>query len=280
VLNGVSNREALNCAGADSGGNADDLAARLLMMAKQLEVTGINHDAGTVDYAAVARNAVFADYVRLTQALHRFDLRSLVTDDDRKAFWINLYNALVIHAVLAYRPAQSIRAVRAVFDRAAYVIGEMRFSASDIEHGILRANAGHPAFFQPQFVPDDPRRGFVLDSLDARVHFALNCAARSCPPIRFYAAQHLDAQLDLAARSFVNGGGVVIKKVERTIYLSRIFSWYARDFGGALFGYRRVGRLVRFAANYLNDIDQRQYILDHSDNLRVRFLKYDWALNG
>ncbi len=280
MLNGVSNHEALNCGGGAESDLADDLAARLLLTAKRLGSAGVSGADGSVDYSQVARSEAFAEYVQLTQRLRAFDLQSLTTQEERKAFWINLYNALVIHAVIAYRPARSIRAVRAVFDRAAYVVDGLRFSANDIEHGILRANAGHPVFFREQFAPDDPRRPFVLESLDARLHFALNCAARSCPPIRFYDAKLLNAQLDVAARSFVNGGGVVIEKATRTIYLSRIFSWYARDFGSALFGYRRAAQLVLYAAQYLDDAELRQYTADRADNMRVRFLQYDWTLNG
>lgn len=281
ALNGVSNHEALNCGGPANGGSStDDLATCLLLAAKRLVAVGIGSANGRVDYRALAESPALAEYVRLTRSLRAFDLRSLVTLNERKAFWINLYNALVIHAVITYRPSGSIRTVRAVFDRAAYVIGGMRFSANDIEHGILRANAGHPVLFQPQFVRDDPRHTFVLDTLDARVHFALNCAARSCPPIRFYDAERLDEQLDLAARSFLNGGGMVIKKTERTLYLSRIFSWYARDFGSALFGYRRADQLVRFAARYVDDVTLRQFLIHEVKNVRIRFLPYNWSLNG
>jgi hypothetical protein len=69
-----------------------------------------------------------------------------------------------------------------------YNIGGAVYSLDDIEHGVLRANRGHPAAGgRPQFGPEDPRRrGLVVQELDPRIHFALNCGARSCPPIRVY----------------------------------------------------------------------------------------------
>ena len=55
-----------------------------------------------------------------------------------------------------------------------------------MEHGVLRANKGHPASGEPEFAASDPRHSVSLSVVDPRIHFALNCGARSCPPIRVY----------------------------------------------------------------------------------------------
>jgi hypothetical protein len=191
----------------------------------------------------------------------------------------NLYNALIIDAVIAYGARRSITEIPSVFDRAAYRIGGFRFSANDIEHGILRANAGHPLLPGAQFHRDDPRIKYVLDRIDPRIHFALVCGANSCPAIGFYRADKLDAQLDLAACAFVNDGNLRLDRSTMTVHLSAIFSWYAADFGAALYGYRKQDRLLRFAAQYVDNADDRAFIERHISRLRVRFIKYDWGLN-
>ena len=122
--------------------------------------------------------------------------------------------------------------VKGFFARIAYAVGGYRFSADDIEHGILRANAGHPAIPGKQFTNRDSRSAFALDRFDPRIHFALNCASRSCPPINVYLAENIDQQLDLATRNFINGGEFSVDVKNMTVTLSTIFRWYAPDFGG------------------------------------------------
>ena len=68
--------------------------------------------------------------------------------------------------------------------------------------------------------------------MDPRIHFALVCGSRSCAPIRFYEADHIDEQLDIAARSFVKSSEVIVVPEQGKVFLSQIFRWYKRDFGG------------------------------------------------
>jgi hypothetical protein len=276
LLHGVSPTEALNCEPEFMGQADGDLPAQLNQSVKRFKryIT-----AGRVNYHDLAVSEDFQHYCEVVQRLRTFDLGSLGDDAERMAFWIKLYNALVIHAAVAYRVQGSITEAPGVFDRAAYVIGRLRFSANDIEHGILRANAGHPALPGPQFAQHDPRVAFAVSRLDPRIHFTLVCAARSCPPIGFYDATRLNMQLDLVARNFVYHGGVVVRREQMTLYLSQLFSWYAPDFGGRWFGYRRQADLLRFVAQYLADPDDRLWVAERARLLRVKYLAYDWALN-
>jgi hypothetical protein len=194
-------------------------------------------------------------------------------------FWINLYNALIIHAVIAYGIEKKVNEVRGIFEKAAYIVGGYRFSANDIEHGILRANAGHPALPGAQFGKDDPRRDFCLPELDPRVHFALVCAAQSCPPISFYQAVHLDEQLNLAARNFLGDGGMIVDRDKKQIKLSRIFSWYAQDFGGRLFGYVARENLLHCVIAYLDSSPDATFVRENAAQMTIKFVKYDWSLN-
>ena len=108
-----------------------------------------------------------------------FDLGSLDSQTDsqdaRLAFWINLYNALVVHSVLESGVEDSVREQEGFFDRYAYRVGGLTFTPNDIEHGVLRG---------AKFEPGDARAAHVAPRLDPRLHFALNCASAGCPPIR------------------------------------------------------------------------------------------------
>jgi hypothetical protein len=114
--------------------------------------------------------------------------------------------------------------------------------------------------------------------LDPRVHFALVCAARSCPPIAFYDPDQLDAQLDLAARAFVNGGGAAIDPSAGVIWLSKIFQWYAPDFGAAPLALGRRQPLLDFVARFWDDAEARASL--QAGRWKVRFSPYDWRLNA
>ncbi len=197
------------------------------------------------------------------------------TREERLAFWINVYNALVIDAVIAFGVEESVTegvaGVVRFFRCAAYNVGGQRFSAEDIEHGVLRANHGHPYVPGPQFSSSDPRAPWVVSPLDPRIHFALNCASRSCPPIGVYDAENIDAQLDLATANFVNAE-VEIDPEAGELRLSRIFQWYTGDFGG------RAG-VIDFLLAHLPADEKREWLASHRQDVALSYQPYDWTLN-
>ncbi len=275
----INDSEILNDGANELGMPQQNISAQLRLAINRLTVDGLNLDTGVVDYRRLAHSEAYQAYRTAARSLQTFDPTTLITESERRAFWINLYNALIIDAVIAYGAKRSITEIPNVFDRAAYRVGGFRFSANDIEQGILRANAGHPVIPGAQFQRGDPRLRFVLNKIDPRIHFALVCAAKSCPPIGFYDANQLDAQLDLAARAFINNGNLRLDRAKMMISLSAIFSWYAVDFGALWYGYRRRERLIQFVAEYVDNADERAFIAANTNRLRVRFIKYDWDLN-
>ena len=253
------------------------VAADLYRMAKALQAAAYDPLTGRLDYSGLAGSALFAEYRLCARRLQVFDPATLPSREARLAFWINLYNALIIDAVIACGVKRSVQQIRGFFWRAAYNIGGRRYSAHDIEHGILRANRAYPAIPGRQFGPRDPRRQYSLTTLEARIHFTLVCAARSCPPIAVYDADHVDTQLDLATRTFVNSGGVTIDPQAKVIWLSKIFQWYAPDFGAAPLGLGRPQPLLNFVAPYLTGGVSQSTL--RAGGWRVRFRPYDWRLN-
>lgn len=232
---------------------------------------------GRVDYRALSSSEAYQDYRQATRQLQTLDPTILETRGEMLAFWINLYNTLVIDAVITFDIKKSVNELPGFFWKAAYIINGYRFSTFDIENGILRANAGHPGIPGPQFAKNDPRAQYTLEVLDPRIHFALVCASHSCPPIALYKGKNIDQQLDLAARSFINGGGVEIDRHDQVIHLSKIFRWYAPDFGGPWLGLGNMRSVLDFITPYINDEGDQGWLRD--EDPKVKFAPYDWKLN-
>ncbi len=275
LLLGAQSDEVLNARPApDSSRSATELASALKQAVNGFLATAVDSDGKRVDYSRLGQSAAYHAYrTELTPQLRTLDLRSLTERGERLAFWINLYNALVIDAVIAYGVQDSVTermAGLAFFRCAAYDIGGQRFSCDDIEHGILRANRGNPFIPGPQFKATDPRQQWVLPSSDIRIHFALNCASRSCPPISVYTAAQIDAQLDLATYNFVAADTVIDRK-RGEVHVSRIFDWYVSDFNG-------LNGTIDFLLRYLPN-DERRAWLDQQTDIRLVYKAYDWGLN-
>lgn len=230
-----------------------------------------------LDYRRLAASPAYRQYrAESAAALRTADVATLSSRAAQLAFWINVYNALVIDAVIAFAIRGSVVEGRlgylAFFRRAAYLVGGRRFSCDDIEHGVLRGNRGHPFIPGPQFGPADPRLTHVVRPPDVRIHFALNCGSRSCPPISAYEAADVDRQLDLAARSFV-AGDVEVDASRGVARVSPIFKWFARDFGGS------PGALA-LVRRYLPDDERRRGLEARGWRARLAYRPYDWRLNA
>ncbi len=222
---------------------------------------------GKIDYARLRRSAEWASAVEAARALQHVALAELIGRSARLAFWINVYNALVLHAIVALGVRRSVHEVPLFFMRVSYRVGGFLLSLDDIEHGVLRSNRRR--LFPPlrPFGRMDARGALALDPVDPRIHFALSCGAQSCPPVGVYRAQAIDQQLDLAARNFINQT-VTFDGAGRTT-CSKIFRWYRADFEAA-------GGLVPFLLRYLDDGPVRAAMAEAPP--RLRWTSYHWTL--
>jgi hypothetical protein len=187
---------------------------------------------------------------------------ALPDDAARIAFWLNVYNAAV-RARLLSDPAAYRRRWR-FFGRPAVTVAGQRLSPNAIEHGILRRSAFVAGFgYLRNPLPSSFERALRLDRVDPRIHFALNCGARSCPPLAAWEPSPLDADLDratgayLAAESTRSADGGEVR-------VPRLLRWYRGDFGG------REGIL---------SLLRRHGILAPGDAPRLRYADYDWTLD-
>jgi hypothetical protein len=248
-----------------------DIALTLAMA--DLKAKFIDAERGTVRYKSICGSEEFERYKDLTRGLRSFDLRSLRDRGPRLAFWTNIYNTAVIHGVIELGLERSVTEYPAFFDRITYEIGGFHFSLNEMEHGLLRGNRRHPFRVLRPFRERDVRLEFAIVPLDPRIHFALVCGARSCPPIGFYEADQIDFQLELAAMSFINSPQVKILPEEKTVFISVIFKWYKIDFGGS------DRALLDTLLNYLDEGKDKAFFEENRNQIRIRYQPYDWNLN-
>ncbi|MEK8022580.1 MAG: DUF547 domain-containing protein [Candidatus Hydrogenedentota bacterium] len=167
------------------------------------------------------------------------------------AFYINAYNAITLKSILDAYPIKSIKDIPEVWDRNTWRVGGENVSLNDIEHKIIR-----PTW------------------KDARVHFALVCAAKGCPPLINRAYNGLVIRQDLieVTTKFIGDPKrTTIDYTKKILSLSRLFDWYKDDF------IANEGSLPGFLAKYISDpaaqSDLRRGVW------KVQHLDYDWALN-
>lgn len=121
------------------------------------------------------------------------------------------------------------------------------------------------------FSKHDPRSKLTIAAVDPRVHFALNCASKSCPPISAYSGEHLDEQLDVAAGNFLDQE-VRLEKEKGRIFVTSLLKWYQADFGG------KTG-VYAFLREYLPDDERRTWLEAQGPTGHLYYLPYNWSLN-
>jgi len=217
-----------------SSGSSADVVKKIRQTILGLKSDHTSEDGLSVNYEAICKAEEFNSYKQLVTELHNIKLDTL-NESEKKSFLINIYNSLVIHAIITGLldgfPGGTINRLR-MYASASYIIGNIPYSLNDIENGLLRGNKLPPVpFTRPPFPPNDERCTHILPC-DARIHFALNCGAASCPPYAVYSCEstQLESQLNLATRGFLDQSVLfVVEKKE--VMLSMIFQWYREDFG-------------------------------------------------
>ncbi|RJP16578.1 MAG: DUF547 domain-containing protein [Candidatus Abyssobacteria bacterium SURF_5] len=252
---------------------AHELAVQLKKSMNILRGAFFRTPEGRVAYEEMRHSKAYDDYARLSYLLKKMDLDVLKSREEKTAFWINLYNVLVIHGVVELEIRDSVKEVRNFFRRIQYQIGDMRFTPDDIEHGVLRGNRKPPHSLFPLFKADDPRLKYSLRTMDPRIHFALVCASSSCPPIDVYDPNILDEDLTVSGQTFLNSGGLSIDRNAARVSLSLVFKWYRKDFGES------DEQLITFLAGFIYNEEDRKYLERHAGRLRIDFQGYDWRLN-
>jgi len=208
---------------------------------------------GQVDYTGFKKKETQLDtYLEYLAATDPASME----DKDRFAFYINAYNAYTIKLILKNfengSPPASIKDIGSFFSKPWSIkfvkIGGKTYTLDNIEHDILR-----PTF------------------KDARVHFAVNCASKSCPPLASapYSGAELDKQLDAGTTAFINNEQE--NRLENsTLFVSSIFKWFKEDFNN-----NPIDFVEKYAQGTL-----KQELTSQKGRIKVKYLDYDWSLNG
>ena len=194
---------------------------------------------GAVDYRGLkTEHAALESYLQTLSADTPTDDW---TRDEALAYWINAYNAATLDLVLDNYPLASIKDLDGgnPWDVKRVRLGDKTYSLNGIENDVIR-----PRFREP------------------RIHFAVNCAAKGCPPLRneAYTAERLDAQLREQTREFLRDDAYNRVAGDR-VTLSPIFDWYGADFGD----------VAAYVSRYRDDV---------AADSEVVYGTYDWSLNA
>ena len=210
--------------------DAAALVQRLQSSVLALTSEFLSEDGSRVDYAAARRSDTFAAFLEQSRELQAVEVESLGDEVTRRCVFINLYNVLTVQGLLAAGPdlPTSPQLVRDFWNTTACRFGSRTLTLNDIEHGILRGNGIQPASRTPHWHHTDERASLALP-LDPRIHFALNCGAKSCPPIRVFTPANLEFGLAAAAANFLESETEVMP--DGTVLLSSLLNWYGADFG-------------------------------------------------
>ncbi len=208
----------------------------------------VNRD-GLVNYAQLQINRFKLD--KFVEQVKEADISAL-SAQEKKSFWINSYNALTLQLILDNYPLKfgGIRTINwgRPWDLPMRVAGR-NLTLGKIEHEILRPLG------------------------DPRVHFALNCASIGCPKLPrtpFY-PQNLDQRLEMEAKRFINDPDkIYFDQRKNILFYSDLLNWYEEDF--LLVASSKLEYIMRY-------LDEEKKILMNSNSLKLKKIKYDWALN-
>ena len=254
-------------------GRAADSDAPQLLAAALSSACAAHYDRArhAFDYARFAESPEFDELRVAARALADFDCAGLHIGL-RLAFWLNVYNGLVLHAVVARRAFSGVRAVGDFFTASQYMVGGHVFSLDEIEHGLLRVNAPRLAFGAKPLRRGEPRHALAPFVFDERVHFAMYSACRSSPAPAAYAAGNLAESLERATCAYL-AAHVRLAADGAALVVPKLFDWYAADFGG------KRGVLEFVLARMPGD-DVEAAVERHGLGLRLRYADFDWTLNA
>jgi hypothetical protein len=257
--------------GARSSASPTEIAEALRKLRNDLKREALDEN-GQVDYAKLQTSQTFDEMKQTSGLLRRIDPEEMTDDATRIAFWINLYNVLAIHGVLALGIRESVMEVPSFFGVVAYQVGNFVLTLDEIENGVLRRNAPHPATGSRLFDDDDPRLRLCPSHVDPRIHAALVCASTSCPPVAFYEASKLDAQLELATLNYV-ASDVEVDDANQVVRVPITFRYYESDFG-------RLEGVRLFLLDHARDAQRDALEAAFQAGYELDYHRYDWSLNA
>lgn len=237
----------------------------LLLSLNSPSLFSMNYEELSQDFLYAVR--VEENVTTFKQQLARVSLQelsqSLSSENQKKAFWLNIYNAY-IQLKAKENPSMIEENRNDFFSNEWIPIAGQLMSFDDIEHGMLRHSQWKYGMgYIEAWFPGAFEKALRVEEVDYRIHFALNCGAAGCPPIAFYDARKLEEQLDIATQGFMKLNTIYDAK-KNTVEVSKILSWFQGDFGG------RSGIL---------SLLKRYQLIDLEAYPKITYKEYDWTLS-
>ena len=220
------------------------------------------------DLIQIAQDLLYATKVKKTYNEYLEVLRNvplaelktaLNTPEKQLSFWINVYNAF-IQIEFAKTPNHK---PKDFFTRKCIPIANTIISFDFIEHGILRRSKFKYSlgYFNKLF-PNKMEKMLRVKKVDYRIHFALNCGAKSCPPIAFYSPEKIHTQLYLATASYLENESIYHSE-DNKVEIAKLMLWFKGDFGG------KKGVLTML---------RKFNIIPQESKPQITYRTYDWTL--
>ncbi|XP_054825597.1 uncharacterized protein LOC129323071 [Prosopis cineraria] len=227
-----------------------------------------------LDYAAIGKSEEFRRYVIAAQDLQRINLLEL-SENERLAFFMNLYNAMVIHALTRVGSPQTVLDRNFFYSDFQYVVGGLPYCLNSIKNGILRCNRRAPYSLLKTFRSGHKQLEFALVKMNPLIHFGICSGTKSSPKVRFFSTHGVVEELRRATREFFEEGGAEVDLEKRTVYLTRIIKWYDMDFG-------QGKDILKWAIHYLDATKAGflTHILGDGGPVRISYQNYDWSINS
>lgn len=189
-------------------------------------------------------------------------VKELESDLDKMAFWINVYNAY-IQIILGKNPEKFDDRGTFFKEKQFYIACEY-LSFEDVEHGIIRSSKAPLGLgYLPAWFPEKYERKMRTTEADGRVHFALNCGAKSCPPVVAYDYRRMNEQLNLISEQYLKNHSTYDEE-KNEVYVPRLLQWFSADFGWFKSGKRKF--LAKHGA------------IPKGTKPKIKFNDYDWTL--
>ncbi|KAH0732852.1 hypothetical protein KY289_004040 [Solanum tuberosum] len=251
------------------------LGQRLGKIMSALLESYASDDRHHLDYIGISNSEEFRRYTNLIQDLHRVNLLNL-SADEKLAFFLNLYNAMAIHAVIRIGHPGDMIDRRAFFSEFQYIVGGYSYSLSGLKDGILRSNRRAPFTLMRPFPSGDRRLEMAFQKVNPLIHFGLCNATRSSPAVRFFTPQNVESELRYAAREyFQRDDAMEVDLAKRTVYLNRMIKWYNTDFG-------QEKEILKWITGYLDATKAGllTHVMGDGGPVNVVYSSFDWSPNA
>jgi hypothetical protein len=187
---------------------------------------------------------------------------ALITDAHQLAFWINIYNAYIL-VILSENP-ELYDDKKAFFKKEQIPIAGKLLSFEKIEHGIIRKSQWSLGQGRiRKWFPNKLERRLRIRKRDYRIHFALNCGAKDCPPVTIYNPEELDEQLDQGTELFLKQNSDYHPE-KNEVAVTSLFNWFRGDFGGKQ-GIKKI----------LKEFE----VIPTTKDIDISYKNYDWTLD-